>query len=157
LHGSINTNLSSRQRPHSWCIHGIGLFSGTISTSSQMTQCRILLLFTTNHQALFIYKRTKITGWFPVLRLKKCASARLAQCHWNMQYKLWLKLMVVTHRSADSDCRSLKIRTALTASDAPEPPQQSTWMKFSSVGAPVEHCKMKLLLPLRDWLQHFAP
>jgi len=38
-------------------------------------------LFTTNHQALFIYKQTKITEWFPVFPLKKCASARLAQCH----------------------------------------------------------------------------
>jgi len=36
---------------------------------------------TTNHQALFIYNRTKIAGWFPVFPLKKCASARLAQSH----------------------------------------------------------------------------
>jgi len=53
------------------CINGtVGLFSGTISTSSQMTQCRTIFLLTTNHQALFIYNRTKIVGWFPVLSLK---------------------------------------------------------------------------------------
>jgi len=34
-------------------------------------------------QALFIYKRTKITGWFPVLPLKKYASARLALRQWT--------------------------------------------------------------------------
>jgi len=27
-------------------------------------------LITTNHQALFIYNRTKIAGWFPVFPLK---------------------------------------------------------------------------------------
>jgi len=29
---------------------------------------------TTNHQAVFIYNRTKIMGWFPVLPLKRVLS-----------------------------------------------------------------------------------
>jgi len=58
----------------------IGLFSGTVSISSQMTQCRSNHTFiTTNHQVLFIYNQPKITGWFPVLPL-----TRLAQCHWTI-------------------------------------------------------------------------
>jgi len=35
-------------------------------------------LITTNHQALFIYNRTKIAGWFPVFPLKKFASTSFA-------------------------------------------------------------------------------
>jgi len=50
----------------------IGLFSGTISTSSQMTQCRIMLLFTTNHPALFIYKRLKLRDDFRCFHSKMC-------------------------------------------------------------------------------------
>jgi len=51
---------------------------------------------TTNHQALFIYNRTKITGWFPVLPLKNVlpqwhsGTVRLAQCHWTA---LWRQLI----------------------------------------------------------------
>jgi len=50
----------------------IWLLSGTISKSSQMTQCRLPnhTLITTNHQAPSIYNQTKIAGWFPVISIK---------------------------------------------------------------------------------------
>jgi len=63
------TSVSNvRLKLYNFSISGCSV--GTISTSSEMTQCRLILLFTTNHQALFIYKRTKVAGLFPVLPLK---------------------------------------------------------------------------------------
>jgi len=57
----------------------IGLFSGTISISSQMTQCRIILV---------LQPITKLYLFTIELKLRddgaatqKCASARLEQCH----------------------------------------------------------------------------
>jgi len=47
----------------------IGLFSGTISISSQMTQCRITFI-TTNHQAPFI--ELKLRDDFRCFRSKMC-------------------------------------------------------------------------------------
>jgi len=48
----------------------ICFFSGTISISSQVTQCRIILLLQPITKLYLFYNRTKITGWFPVLPLK---------------------------------------------------------------------------------------
>jgi len=49
----------------------IGLFSGPTSTSSQMTQCRIILLFTTSRQALFT-NELKLRDDFRFFRSKMC-------------------------------------------------------------------------------------
>jgi len=50
----------------------VGLFSDTWNYIENLSSDTVPnhTSITTNHQALFIYNRTKITGWFPMLRLK---------------------------------------------------------------------------------------
>jgi len=51
----------------------IRLCSGTISTSSQMTQCRIIPLFTTNHRALYLFTiELNLRDDFRCFRSKMC-------------------------------------------------------------------------------------
>jgi len=55
----------------------IGLFSGTISISSHIRQCRIILLLQPITKLnLFIYNRTKITGWFYF----RCFRSKICFC-----------------------------------------------------------------------------